>query len=146
MTKNPVSMKKSTILTTTSSSSSVNVFLRLTKKKKESKDALKTIDEQICHPSCFFSATIDVDLEVDEAVSVAPGSDDNKAPVDVTVAGDKGSSGSLGKSSAYINLAGLLHKSTTDVIKMSINEKKETSPLLDTLKVYDWHGQSLTQQ
>ena len=106
MTKNPVSMKKGTILTT---SSSVNVFLRLTKKKKESKDALKTIDEQICHPSCFFSATIDVDLEVDEAVSVAPGSDDNEAPVDA-IAGDKGSSGSLGKSSAYINLAGLLHK------------------------------------
>ena len=57
----------------------------------------------------FFGDDTDVDLEVDEAVSVAPGRDDNEAPVDA-VAGGKGSSGSLGKSSAYINLAGLLHR------------------------------------
>ena len=53
--------------------------------------------------------TIDVDLEVDEAVGVASGSDGNEVPVDA-VAGDKGTSGSLGKSSAYINLDGLLHR------------------------------------
>ena len=57
----------------------------------------------------FFDDDLDVDFEVDEVVSVAPGSDESNAPVDA-VAGDKGSSSSesLGKSSAYINLAGLL--------------------------------------
>ena len=58
----------------------------------------------------FFGDDLDVDPEVDGTVSVAPGSDDKDAPVD-SVAGDKGSSGSVGKSSAYINLTGPLDKS-----------------------------------
>ena len=57
----------------------------------------------------FFGDDLDVDPEVDGTVSVAPGSDDKEAPVD-SVAVDRGSSGSMGKSSAYINLAGLLDR------------------------------------
>ena len=57
----------------------------------------------------FFGDDLVVDPEVDGTVTVAPGSDDKEAPVD-SVAGDRGSSGSMGKSSAYINLAGPLDK------------------------------------
>ena len=79
----------------------------------------------------LFGDDIDVDLEVDDAVSVAPGSDDNEAPVDA-VAGDKGLSGSLGKSSAYINLAGLLHKINYRCKLKCLSERKRKHHLFST--------------
>ena len=63
------------------------------------------------------------------ACSVAPGIDDNEAPVDAFdvvdegTTGDRGTSGSLGKLSVYSTLAELLHR--TDVIKTPIRENKK---------------------
>jgi hypothetical protein len=115
-------------------------------------DFVFSVDEAVSVVIVFVVGIVVSDLELEALLTagVAPGSDDNVAPVVVVVVGEKGTSGSLGKLSVYNTLAGLLHR--TNRCNKNVNQREKKRKTITSsqhpnsnVRENNWNGQSLQQ-